>query len=412
MFHTADPEDVKAGRITDVYFKRTLDILEAKGIRKRVKAEFIAKSLPADWEWAVLAGIEEVAHLLGGLDISVRAMAEGEIFYPYEPVIEIEGEYNVFGAYETAVLGLICQASGIATAAARFRMLAEDRPVASFGARRMHPILAPMIERNAFVGGCDGVSVIKSAELIEAEPLGTMPHALILVMGDTVAATKAFDEVIDERVKRTSLIDTLNDEKFEAVRVAEALGESLYAVRLDTPGTRRGDFYRIIEEVRWELDLRGFKGVKIFVSGGITETDVVKLNPLVDAYGIGTAISDAPVVDFAMDIMEVDGEPFAKRGKHSGSKSVLRCADCGQDRVAPQTHGSWRCACGGEMSEILLPFIEGGRVVADLLPAHEIRERVLKNLKGLPELTAPAGKLRRKSDRHPGRSSMAERRSG
>jgi len=406
MFHTADPRDVKDGKITDVYFQRTIEILKAKGVDKRVKAEFIAKNLPDDWGWAVLAGLEEVARLLEGIDINVRAMAEGEIFYPYEPVIEIEGSYLAFGAYETAILGLICQASGIATRAARCRMLAGDRQVISFGARRMHPVLAPMIERNAYVGGCDGVSVTKSAELIEAEPIGTMPHALILVMGDTVKATKAFDEVIDPAVKRTSLIDTINDEKFEAVRVAEAMGESLYAVRLDTPGSRRGDFFRIIEEVRWELDLRGYQRVRIYVSGGIVEEDIIKLNPLVDAYGIGTFISNAPVVDFAMDIMEVEGVPFAKRGKHSGSKSVLRCPDCGKDIVVPRTFGSWRCACGGEKSEILTPFIEGGRLVRELLSARELREGVLRRLDLLPPIEEPAKRLRRKVDRHPDRTSI------
>ena len=60
----------------------------------------------------------------------------------------------------------------------------------SFGARRMHPALAPMIERNAYLGGCDGVAVAKSAELLKLEPSGTMPHSLILMLGDTVVAAK------------------------------------------------------------------------------------------------------------------------------------------------------------------------------------------------------------------------------
>jgi len=54
----------------------------------------------------------------------------------------------------------------------------------------------------------------------------------------------------------------------------------------------------------------------------------LKLNPLVDAYGVGTSITNARVIDFAMDIIEIDGKPLAKRGKMSGSKSVLRCAKC------------------------------------------------------------------------------------
>ena len=142
----------------------------------------------------------------------------------------------------------------------------------------MHPALAPMIERNAFVGGCDGVAVTKSAELIDADPTGTIPHALVLLFGDTVEALRAFHEVVDPKVRRVALIDTLQDEKFEAIRVAEALGEDLYAVRLDTPSSRRGDFFQILEEVRWELDLRGFDHVKILASGGIDEYEILKLN--------------------------------------------------------------------------------------------------------------------------------------
>ena len=244
MLHTADLKDIKEGRITDVYFVRTIEILKAKKADKWVKAEFITKNLPCGWTWGVLAGVEECVELLKDLKVSVRAMKEGTLFKPIQPVLELEGMYTEFGLYETALLGLICQASGIATKAARCKKLAGERKVISFGARRMHPSLAPMIERSAYIGGCDGVAVAKSAELIDEEPVGTMPHALIIILGDTVEALKAFHEVIDPKIKRVALVDTFGDEKFESVRVAEALGLELYAVRLDTPASRRGNFLR------------------------------------------------------------------------------------------------------------------------------------------------------------------------
>lgn len=383
MFHTADPKDIKEGKITDVYFARTMEVLKAKGVDKWVKAEFIAKNLPDNWEWGILAGIEEAAGLLSGIRVNVRAMNEGTIFFPYQPVIEIEGMYSQFCVYETALLGLICQASGIATKAARCKRLAGDRSVISFGARRMHPSLAPMIERAAYLGGCDGVAVIKSAELIEAEPSGTMPHALIIMFGDTVSAIKAFHEVIDKKVKRVVLIDTFNDEKFEALRVAEAMGPDLFGIRLDTPASRRGNFRRIIEEVRWELDLRGYKDVKIFVSGGIDEENIPDLNPIVDAYGIGTSISNAPVIDFAMDIMEVEGKPLAKRGKMSGSKSVLRCRDCYSYYLVPFNEKPDLCKCGGELEDLLNPLMKEGELLSPLPKVKEIRSSVLAQIKRL-----------------------------
>ncbi len=386
MFHTASPEDVKAGKVTDVYFDRTMRILKAKGLSASVRMEVVAKALPDGWDWAVLAGVEEVAELLSGLPVNVRSMPEGTVFYPYEPVLEVEGNYGGFGHYETAILGLICQATGIATKAARVKKLAGDRPVISFGARRMHPILAPMIERNAYIGGCDGVSVLKSAELIGQDPMGTMPHALVLMFGDTVKAIKAYDEVIEQAARRTALIDTFNDEKFEAIRVAEAMGDKLFAMRLDTPASRRGNFYRILEEVRWELDLRGYKDIKLYVSGGISERDIRELNPVVDGYGIGTSIANAPVVDFSMDIVEIDGKPVAKRGKASGAKSVLRCPGCLTDMVIPFSASHRHCQCGQEKMEILVPLMENGKLLTELPRPEIIREKVMQAVKRRPDI--------------------------
>ncbi len=380
MFHTADPQDIITGKITDVYFERTLKILKAKGINPMVKAEFIAKSLPDEWPWAVFAGLEEVLYLVKNLPVRLRAMKEGTVFYPYEPVMEIEGLYQDFCVYETAILGLICQASGVATKAARFKKLAGDRPVISFGARRMHPVLAPMIERNAFIGGCDGVAVVKSGEVIGEDPMGTMPHALIICMGSTTEAIRAYDEVLEPKLKRVALIDTFLDEKFECINVAEAMGEKLFAVRFDTPSSRRGNFYRILEECRWELNLRGFKHVRFYVSGGIKEEDVPLLNPLVDGYGIGTSISNAPVVDYAMDIMEVEGKAIAKRGKWSGAKRVLRCKGCQKSMIVPFGEESYRCDCGGIFEDILIPVMDRGKYLIDMPSHQDIRSFVLRQL--------------------------------
>ncbi len=384
MFLTADPRERLDGKITDVYFERALAVLRGKKINPVVKAEFIAKNLPRNWRWALLTGVNEAVELMRQLPVTVRAMREATVFYPYEPVMEIEGRYQDFMVYETAMLGLLCQASGVATQAARMKKLAGERLVMSFGARRMHPALAPMIERNAFVGGCDGVSVVKSGQVIGENPMGTMPHSFVLCMGSTVNALKAYDEVLDPSVKRVALIDTFEDEKFEVVKVAEALGERLYAVRFDTPGSRRGNFFRILEEARWELDLRGLGYVKFFVSGGITEEDIPGLNPVVHGYGIGTAISNAPVVDFAMDIVELDGKPLAKRGKWSGSKRVLACVRCGARRIVPfRMSGEEFCPCGGVFNDLLVPLLDNGKVLIPPETPARLRETALLQVKDL-----------------------------
>ncbi len=386
MFHIAEEKEILDGNVTDIYFNRTLKILKQKDISCKVKAEFVAKNLPEEYDYAVLAGLEEAICLLKNLPVKVRAMKEGTIFYPNQPVLEIEGNYQDFCVYETAILGLLCQATGIATKAARYKKIAGERLVMSFGARRMHPVITPMIERSAYIGGCDGVSVIKSGEIIGEDPLGTIPHALVICIGSTVESIKAFDEVIEPNVNRVALIDTFNDEKFECLNVAEAMGEKLYAVRFDTPSSRRGDFYSILEEVRWELDLRGFSDVKFFVSGGIQENELLHLNPLVDGYGIGTSISNAPVVDFSMDIIEVNGEPLAKRGKCSGAKKVLRCSKCNEDLILPLKKELEMCKCGGRYEDLLYPFIENNKIIQELPSPGKIRKHVLEQFKNIEYL--------------------------
>ncbi len=381
MFHTASSQQIKQGRVTDVYFERTERILRNKGIDRVVRAEFIAKGLPSGWDWAVFAGPEECAELFQDLPVDVRFMNEGTIFQSFDPVMEIHGKYLDFGRYETAILGLICQASGVATMAARCRKAAKERSLISFGARRMHPAVVPMIERNAYIGGCEGTSIGLGAALVGMEPVGTMPHALILLMGNTVEATKAFHEVIEPKVGRVSLIDTFNDEKIEALNVARALGKDLFGIRLDTPGSRRGDFIKIIQEVRWELDLRGFQDVKIFISGGLDEYQIARYVPHVDAFGIGTSISNAPVVDFSMDIIEIDGEPVAKRGKMSGSKSVFRCSECFETKIFPAGKRGVTCGCGKKMKQILIPQFKKGKMIRPLPKPSGIRKFVIAQLK-------------------------------
>jgi nicotinate phosphoribosyltransferase len=376
-FHTASDAEIKSGEVYDVYFERTVEILKARGDRKRVKAEVYLKALPEDWDWGVLAGIEEAAALLEGVPVDVQAMDEGTVFAAYQPVMVLEGVYVDWAQYETALLGVLCQASGIATKAARCKKAAGERQVISFGARRMHPALAPMIERNAFIGGCDGVAVTKAAELIDADPTGTIPHSLVLMVGDTVEALQAFHEVVDRKVRRVALIDTLQDEKFEAIRVAQALGNDLYAVRLDTPSSRRGDLYRIVEEVRWELNLRGFGHVKIITSGGIDEYEILRLNPVVDGYGVGTSIANAPVVSFALDITEIEGRPSAKRGKWSGAKQVFRRRGSLETVVVP---AGTTPPGAGPWDPMLKPLTKGGRIVRDLPPPRTIRDFVLDQL--------------------------------
>ena len=384
-FNVASAEDIREGRVADVYFLRGQEILKQEGADPRVVAEIRTTSLPRDWRWGVFAGVDEALRLLEGRSVDMECLPEGSVFYGEEPVMVVTGRYLDFGLMETALLGLLCQASGIATMAARCRVAARDRPVYSFGARRMHPAISPMIERAAYVGGCDGVATVKGAELVGLDPVGTMAHAVILILGEE-RAWKGFDRVIDQRIPRVALVDTFQDEKFGAVEAARVLGKHLAAVRLDTPASRRGDFPAILREVRWELDERGFSGVRIFVSGGIDEHLIVGLNRYADAYGVGTSISNAPVIDFALDIVEVEGDPRAKRGKLSGRKHLWGCPECGNRGIAPWAARLGDCPrCGHRVRSLLEPELAGGRKRRNVPAPLDVRSRTLDQIARLPD---------------------------
>lgn len=325
QFHIASEQDILLGKVTDAYFVRTQEILDKTDISKHVVMELRASSLPFDWEWAVFAGLEELVYFFERLQhpIDLFCLDEGTLFRPNDPVAYVIGDYKDICIYETTILGFLCQASGIATRAARCVLAAQGRPVLSFGARRMHPTITPLIDRNAYIGGCTGVSTIVTAEKLGKNAAGTMPHALILLVGDTLEAAKLFDEIVNDKIPRIALIDTFSDEKLEAIRVAEAMGDKLYGIRVDTPSSRRGDFLSILEEIRWELDIRGYKSTRIVVSGGMDEYSILEYNPVCYGYGVGTSISNAPVVDYSLDIVEIANQPIAKRGKMSGRKRLL-----------------------------------------------------------------------------------------
>jgi len=317
MFLIVRDEDIKNGVVTDKYFIWTEKILKEKKVNPYVVAEFTAS------RWGIFSGLEDVLKLMEGVNVDIYAMPEGTLFFPHEPVMIVAGHYLDFARFETAMLGFICHSSGVSTKAFRAKLAAGEKKILSFGTRRQHPAISAMIERAAWIAGVDGVSNYSAEKYLGIKSVGTMPHALIISFGDQISAWRAFNEVVDESVPRTLLIDTYFDEKTEAIKAVENV-ERVDAVRIDTPSSRRGNIRKIIEEVRWELDIRGRKDVGIVLSGGLEIEDIMKLRDIVDAFGVGTSIAGAEPIDFSMDIVERNGEFCAKRGKRSGMKQVYR----------------------------------------------------------------------------------------
>ncbi len=312
-------QEVLSGETADIYFARTVEILRHEGLNPVATMELFSSRA------GMLCGIEEAKALLDRVlpreRREVWALDEGESMDTREVVLRITAPYQSYGLYETALCGILSHCSGWATAAREVVAAARGIPVISFGARHVHPSVSGILDYSAIVGGCIGCSSVAGAELAGVTPAGTMPHALIIVMGDTVKATVAFDKYMPPEVPRVSLVDTFKDEAEESLRVAEALGEKLDSVRLDTPGERGRVTVDLVKEVRARLDLAGFKKVNIFVSGGLDPERITYFldnGAPVDGFGIGSYISSARPIDFTADLHELEGKPIAKRGRIPG----------------------------------------------------------------------------------------------
>ena len=316
-FEIAD--SVLDGKTADIYFPRTVEILRKEGIDPVATMEVFPRRA------GILCGIEEVKTLLEKVlpqgNCELWALDEGELFDRKEVVLRIKAPYQSYGTYETACLGILAHCSGWASAARECVNAAQGIPVISFGARHVHPSVVGVMEYSAIVGGCAGCASSVGAELAGIKPTGTIPHALIIIMGSTAKATIAFDKHMSPDVPRVALVDTFEDEVRESVTVARAMKGKLQGVRLDTPSERGRVTADLVKEVRAWLDLEGFKEVKIVASGGLNPERIryfISEGAPVDIFAVGSYISDARPIDFTADLHDVEGRPIAKRGRMPG----------------------------------------------------------------------------------------------
>jgi len=329
-------EKMRAGYYSDTYFNRARDILAADGHHPYVRMQVFQRSA------AVLCGIDEALAILrlcagrqapdgawieGWKNLRVHALHDGDSIAPYETILTIEGDYAAFAHLETCYLGVLSRRTRIATNARAIVEAANGKAVLFFPARFDHHLVQTGDGYAAYISGALGVSTDANAEWWGSRGMGTVPHALIAAYdGDTVLATQKFAQYIDPTVNVISLVDFDNDCVGTSVRVARALGDRLWGVRLDTSGTlvdasivpMMGTFtptgvnLQLVRNVRAGLDGAGFRSVRIVVSGGFDARKIhqfeVDAAP-VDAYAVGSAFfDDAGSYDFTADIVAVRGD--------------------------------------------------------------------------------------------------------
>jgi nicotinate phosphoribosyltransferase len=329
-------DKMRAGWYTDAYFNHARDALLQDGRHPRVVLQVFQK------RDAWLGGMDEAiailklcAHGLDGLE--VRALYDGDRIDPYEPVLTIEGDYTTFAHLETPVLGTLARRTLITTNVVHVLQAANGKPIIFMPARHDHHRVQTGDGYAAYVAGQVvgaeiGVTTDEQASWWGGSGIGTVPHALIAAYGgDTVLAARKFAEWASPDMNVTVLVDFENDSVRTALAVADALGDRLWGVRLDTSESlvdrslwgEMGDFRptgvneRLVTKVRDALDDRGYEWVRIVVSGGFTVEKIREFEANgvpVDAYGVGSSLIRGSN-DFTGDIVMTDGRPSAKFGR-------------------------------------------------------------------------------------------------
>lgn len=269
---------------------------------------------------------------------TVVAMKEGEVVFPYEPVLRIEGSIIETQLVETLVLNLINFESLVATKAARIREVAGDRILIDFGMRRAHGYGAIQASRAAVVGGFGKTSNVYSAFRYGLDSTGTMAHSWVQSFDSELKAFQAYaDHFPDDCILLVDTYDSLNSGIPNAIRVGlemEKRGAKLLGIRLDS-----GDLAYLSKKARKMLDMAGLKYVKIFASNQLDEHVVASLleqKAPIDGFGVGTALvtgKGAGALDGVYKLSVINGIPTLKRSENPakttlpGKKTVYRYLD-------------------------------------------------------------------------------------
>ncbi|WP_301125258.1 nicotinate phosphoribosyltransferase [Streptomyces cacaoi] len=352
---------------TDLYEVTMAMSYLQEGMTASATFDLFVRRLPADRGFLVAAGIEDVLdHLAGlhtterdladfaaalgrpprdvaplaGLSFSgeVRAVPEGTVVLPGEPLVEVTAPLPEAQLVESFVLNEISYQTSLASKAVRSVLAADGTPVVDFSLRRTHSTRAAF--HAARVGRLTGFSATSNVEAAAAWDIpatGTMAHSYIEAFGPEERAFRAFAEAHPGPV--TLLVDTYDTAGGvgTAARVLRSLDRPGSAIRIDS-----GDLAEEAVRARRILDSAGLADVRIVVSGGLDEYAVDELRRRrapVDVFAVGTKVgvsADAPYLDSAYKLVEYDGRPVMKLSTKKvtapGRKQVHR-SEAGGDLV-------------------------------------------------------------------------------
>jgi nicotinate phosphoribosyltransferase len=333
-------ERIREGYYSDAYFNYTKELLEARDDCPVVTMQVFQK------EHSLVGGIDEAVAILklcsgrhrnggwenGWDDLKVHALHEGDRVEPFETVMTIEGRYELFAHLETVYLGPLARRSLVMRNVSAVVEAANGKQILFMPARHDHWLVQTGDGWAAHVAGAIGVSTDAQASWWGGRGIGTVPHALIAAYGgDTVAAARAFADRYADEMNVTVLVDFDNDAVRTSLEVAEALGDRLWGVRIDTSDKLvdrslwedmgyfkpTGVNEELVRRVRAALDENGYDRVRIVVSGGFTVDRIREFEEKavpVDSYGIGSSLLRGSN-DYTADVVLLEGRPCAKVGR-------------------------------------------------------------------------------------------------
>jgi nicotinate phosphoribosyltransferase len=346
------------GSYTDLYELTMAQVYFFEGLtEKQVVFDYFFRKLPYEGGFAVYCGLEDLLDILenyrftaedieylSGIGFkkeflrylqnfrfqgSIYSCREGEIVFPFESILQVEGNLTEVQVIETLLLNILNFQTLISTKAARIKLAAKDKVLVDFGLRRAQGPGGYYATRAAIIGGFHATSNVVAGKDFNIPVTGTMAHSFIQSFDDELTAFRTYARYNpDNCVLLIDTYDTLESGLLNAVTVAKELeqqGYALKAIRIDS-----GDLAYLAKECRRVLDKENLHYVKIIASNQLDEYVVKSLmeqNAPIDIYGVGTKLivgkPDA-ALDGVYKLSEYDGVPGIKIS-NSLTKTTIPC---------------------------------------------------------------------------------------
>ena len=425
------------GTYTDLYQLTMGQVYFLKGANKREAVfDYFFRKIPFDGGYVVFAGLGELLPILQDLHFSpedldylrsigldpdfvnhlkgfrfggsVYSVREGEIVFPGEPIVRVEGNMLEAQIAETVLLNLLNFQSLVATKAARIRYVAGDKILSDFGLRRAQALGGYHASRAAAVGGFQSTSNVKAALDFDIPAAGTMAHSFIQSYENELSAFRDFAEKRpDNCVLLVDTYDTLRSGIPNAIMVAKEMehrSQKLSAIRLDS-----GDLAYLSKQARKMLDEAGLQYVSIAASNQLDEyviKSLVDQEAPIDFYGVGTSLVTCPpdaALDGVYKLARFDGKPRIKlsenlkkitlpdrkqvyriineEGDFFGADIIALHDEAGFDKMHHPIDPEKSLALAGLKNENLLHLVmKDGKITGDLPAMKDIAEYCRRQL--------------------------------